>query len=150
MPTLFEIFFSLVPLCAFDSSTDAVYLHPRSVRKLLNLTRLHAKTKVSIILIKELLFADDAALVSHTEDAFQRLSDGFADACKQFGLTISLKKTNGSTQDTRPVITINNVKLEDFDEFTFLKSTVSNNILLRGELERGSENTFTARLSKRV
>lgn len=88
--------------CAFDSSTDGVYLHPRSVGKLLDLTRLHAKTKVSTILIKELLFADDTAFVSHTEDALQRLSDGFSDACKQFRIIISLKKTNGSAQDTRP------------------------------------------------
>lgn len=137
--------------CAFDSSTDGVYLQPRSVRKLLNLTWLHAKTKVSTILIKELLFADDTALVSHTEDAFQRFSDGFTDACKQFGIIISLKKkTMEALKTPGPTITINMVKLEDVDEFTFSKSTVSNNLLLRGEFNRGSKYTFMVRLSKRV
>lgn len=103
MPILFEIFFSLVPLCAFHSSTDDVYLHTRSVGKLLSLTRLHAKTKMSTVLIKELLFADDAGLVSHTEEALQRLSDGFTDVCKQFGIIVSPKKTNRSTEDTMPL-----------------------------------------------
>ena len=40
-----------------------------------------------------MLFADDAALAAHTEDALQRLITHFADACTEFGLTISLKKT---------------------------------------------------------
>ena len=46
-----------------------------------------------------MLFADDAALASHTEEALQRLMDRFGNACKEFGLTINLKKTNVSAQD---------------------------------------------------
>ena len=41
----------------------------------------------------ELLFADDAALVSHTADELQELLNRFSYACKEFGLTISIKKT---------------------------------------------------------
>lgn len=152
VPTLFEIFFCPVPLCAFHSPTDDVYLHTGSVGKLLSLTRLHANTKMSTVLIKELLFADDAALVSNTEDALQRLWDGFIDAYKQFGIIGSLKKTNRSTEDTMPHHHSHSdkVKLEVVDKFTFSKSTVSNNLLFHGELDGGSKCTFMASMSKRV
>ena len=42
-------------------------------------------------LITELLFADDCALLAHTDEAFQHIVIRFSDAAKNFGLTISLK-----------------------------------------------------------
>ena len=62
------------------------------------------------VLIRKLLFADDAALASHSEAGLQRLVDKLSHACKDFGLTISLKKTNILAQDAQspPVITIDN------------------------------------------
>ena len=47
-----------------------------------------------------MLFADDAAVVAHTQEELQSLMDCFSQACKDFGLTISLKKTNVLGQDT--------------------------------------------------
>ena len=44
-------------------------------------------------------FADDAALVSHTEHQLQALMDGFSCASQDFGMTISIKKTNVMSQD---------------------------------------------------
>ena len=44
-------------------------------------------------LIRELLFAADAATVMHVEIKLQRLADRLAEACNLFGLTISIKKT---------------------------------------------------------
>ena len=46
-------------------------------------------------LIDELLFADDCALLVHTEEALQYTVKRFFDAAKNFGLTISLKKAEG-------------------------------------------------------
>ena len=46
-----------------------------------------------------MLFADDAALTAHSEEALQCLMSSFAHACREFGLTISLKKTNILGQD---------------------------------------------------
>ena len=46
-----------------------------------------------------MLFADDAALVAHRQEALQRLITCFSTACKEFGLTISLKKTEVMGQD---------------------------------------------------
>ena len=102
-------------------------MHTRSDRNLFSLARLRSRTKVRTVLIREKLFADDAALVAHTEDALQRMADQFSDACKQFGLTISIKKTNVCVQDVRatPLIKIDSATLETVENFTYLGSTVN-------------------------
>ena len=46
-----------------------------------------------------MLFADDAALVSHTQEGFQFLMDRLSKACKEFALTISIKKAEVMAQD---------------------------------------------------
>ena len=153
-PTLFGIFFSMLLSHAFGSSTDGIYLHTRSDGNLFSLARLRSKTKVRKVLIREMLFADDAALVAHTEEALQRMADQLSDACKQFGLTISIKKTNVCAQDVRnsPLIKIDSTILETVDNFTYLGSTLNNSLTLDVELDRrlGRANTTMARLSKRV
>ena len=66
-PTLFSIiFFSMMLTYAFKTSTEGVFLHTRADGKLFNLARLRAKTKVRHVVIREMLFADDVALVTHT------------------------------------------------------------------------------------
>ena len=106
-PILFGIFFSLLLKHAFKSSTDGVYLHSRSDSHLFNISRLRAKSKRRTVNIRDLLYADDAALVSHSEDGLQRLLDRFSNSCDQFGLTISLKKTQAMGQATpaQPIMT---------------------------------------------
>ena len=113
-PTLFGVFFSLLLCYAFRESEDGIFLHTRSDGNLFNLARLRAKTKVRRVLIREMLFADDAALTAHTEETLQRLITRFAEACNDFGLTISLKKTNIMGQDVSvtPHITIGEHALE--------------------------------------
>ena len=68
LPTLFGIFFSFMLTYAFGTASDGIYLHTRHDGTLFNLKRLRAKTKVTCVLIREMLFADDAALVSHTQE----------------------------------------------------------------------------------
>ena len=41
----------------------------------------------------KLLFADDCALLAHTVEALQHIVNRSSEAAKNFGLTISLKKT---------------------------------------------------------
>lgn len=69
-----------------------MYLHTRSAGQLFDLDRLRAKTKVRVTLIRDMLFADDGAVTSLTEQQLQCLMDRFSQACKDFGLTISLKR----------------------------------------------------------
>ena len=61
-PTLFRILFALLLKHAFGDATEGVYIHTRSDGSLFNLTRLKAKTKVQTALIRDMLFADDAAV----------------------------------------------------------------------------------------
>ena len=87
-PTLFGIFFSLMLTYAFGTASDGIYWHTRHDGKLFNLKRLRAKTKVTCVLIREMLFADDAVLVSNIKEGIQYLMDRLSKACNEFALTI--------------------------------------------------------------
>ena len=153
-PTLFGIFFSMLLKHAFDEATEGIYLHSRSDGKLFNVARLRAKTKVEKILIRDMLFADDAAVATHSEHQLQSLMDRFSQACKDFGLTMSLKKTNVLAQgaESQPKISVDNYELEAVNQFTYLGSTISSNISLDAEIDKrvGKAATTLARLSSRV
>ncbi|CAE1323598.1 unnamed protein product [Acanthosepion pharaonis] len=71
---------------------DTVHIRYRLDSSLFNLRRLQAHTETLEQLSRDLLFADDAALVAHTERALQFLTSCFAEAVQLFGLEISLKK----------------------------------------------------------
>lgn len=153
-PTVFGIFFSLLLTHAFNSCNDGVFLHKRSDGSLFNLARLRAKTKVRKVLIHEMLFADDAALATHSKEALQRLNDHFPRAFSNFGLTISLKKTNLMGQDVSsiPNIHIGNYTLDLVEEFAYLGSTIYSNLSLDAELDKriGKTAGTMAHLTKRV
>ena len=153
-PTLFGIFFSLLLSHAFRSSDEGVYIHTRSDGKLFNIARLRAKTKVQRVLIRDMLFADDAALTAQSEEALQRLITSFAHACRDFGLTISLKKTNIMGQDVSntPNICIDDYTLDVVEEFTYLGSTISSNLSIDADITKriGKAASVMARLSMRV
>ena len=82
VPTLFGIFFTLVLKHAFGSATEAIYLRTRSDGGLFNLARLKAKTKVREVLTRDMLFADDAAVASHTQQELHSLMNCFSQTCK--------------------------------------------------------------------
>ena len=92
-PTLFSIFFSILLRNAKEDLPDGIYIRVRTDGSLFNLRRLLARTKNIEEVTTKLLFADDCALLSHTEEALQHIVNRFSDAGKNFGLTISLKKT---------------------------------------------------------
>lgn len=120
-PTLFGISFTMLLKHAFGIATEGIYLRTRSDSRLFNLTRLRTKTKVRAALIIDMLFADNAArLAIQTQEELKSLMDSFSQACKDFGLTISLKKTTVLGQDTvsPPVITIDDYQLDVVHQFT--------------------------------
>ena len=139
---------------AFSLSEDGVYLHNRSDSKLFNLARFRLRTKVRKVLIREMFFADDAALAAHTEEALHRLVNCSALACHEFGLTITLKKTNIMGQDVSqiPNISIGDYTLEMVDTFTYLGSTIASNLSLDTELNSKIDKAATAMalLARRV
>ena len=98
-PMLFVTVFGLLLKHVLDATTEGIYFRTRSDDRLFNLARLRAKTKVRKDLIRDMLFADDAAVATHTQEELQSLTDCFPHACKHFGLTISVTKTNVLGQD---------------------------------------------------
>ena len=111
-------------------------------------------TKVHEALIRDMLFADDAAVTTHTQQELQALMDSFSQVCKHFGLTISLKNTKVLGQDTMelPTITIDDYELDVFEHFTYLGSTITDNLSLDTEINNriGKAATTHACLTSRV
>ena len=153
-PTLFGIYFSVLLSYAFKDSTDGIPIQTRTDGGLLNIKRFRAKTKISHHLIRDFLFADDAALVSHTKQGLQRLLDSFSKACSDFGLTISVKKTEIMTQNSpsTPSISVYNSALKVVDEFKYLGSTISKNLSLDSEINVriGKASSAKTKLKERV
>ena len=92
-PTLFSGFFSIMVNDAFRDCNQGIYIRYRSSGKLSNIRRFAAQTKVLLALVCDLLYADDCDLVAHTESDMQCFMDRLSEACRAFGLTISLDKT---------------------------------------------------------
>ena len=153
-PTLFGIFFALFLRHTFGTAQEGIYLWTRSDGSLFNLACLKARTKVLEVLIRDMLFADDAAVVTHTQRELQLLMDRFSQACKDFGLIISLKKTNVLGQDilAPPVITIDDYELEVIHQFMYLGSTITDNLSLDPEIDKriGKAATALTPLTSRV
>ena len=153
-PTLFGIYFAVVMKHAFKASNVGIHFKTRSDGGLFRLTRLNATTLVRKGFLRDFLFADDAALVAHSQTELQDILNSFSQACSDFGLEISLQKTKVLTQNTNlPVeLSIYNSRLEEVSEFVYLGSTISSNLSLDGEItKRIAKAAFTmSKLDKRV
>ena len=90
---LFCIIFSAMLYDAFRNCNSGAMIRLRSNSSLFNLQRLKARTKVSLLLLRERLFADDCALIAHNEDELQSILNDFARVASRYGLTISKTKT---------------------------------------------------------
>ena len=68
-------------------------IQSRQSADLFNVAHFRVKTKTTRMLMRELLFADDSALVAHSAEEMQKIMDAFSDASKMFSLKINIKKT---------------------------------------------------------
>ena len=139
-PTLFSLVFSAMLTDAFQYSDVGISIRYRYDGSLFNLRRLQAKTKVSKDKINDLLFADDCALNATSEEGMQNSVDKFSDACKNFGLTISTKKTEVLHQPApresynEPHISVNGQRFNAVEKFTYLGSTLSRSVTIDDEV----------------
>ena len=154
-PTLFGLYFSYVFMTTHSRLTSAtgVSLLSRDDGNFFNLSRFKAKTLTQKVVVRELLYADDAALCASSPEQLQNLLDCFAESCDWFGLTISLKKTVTMSQSNEThCFTINDTVLDNVDNFTYLGSTLSKNTTVDKEIltRLGKASTTFGRLTKRV
>jgi len=70
-----------------------VYNRTRSDGRLFNVARLKKHSKTREICIRELLCADDSALVATEQSALQEILNGFSVTANLFGLKINISKT---------------------------------------------------------
>ena len=89
-PTLFSIFLSAMLNEAFRDMGHGIYIQSRQSADVFNVVHFRAKTKTTRILMRELLFADDSALVAHSAEEMQKIVDAFSNASKTFGLKINI------------------------------------------------------------
>ena len=100
---------------------DGIYIQSRQSADLFNVAHFKAKTKTTR---RELLFADDSALVAHSAEEMQKIVDAFSNASKKFGLKINIKKTEmlyqpNSTRTREEDIMVDGNKLNSVLEFTY-------------------------------
>lgn len=139
-PTLFSLMFSAMLTDAFAGTDIGIGIRWRFDGSVFNLRRLQAKTKVQSDTINDFLFADDCALNATSEANMQHGVDKFSDACDNFGLTISIKKTEVMYQPApgksyvEPNINIKDQRLNAVENFTYLGSTLSRNTVIDDEV----------------
>ena len=143
---LFSIFFSMMLLIAFKDCDLGVPVQFRTDGNVFNLRRLQAHTKTFSAVIRDLLYADDCALVAHSLDDVQQLFNRFHAAAERFGLTVSMKKTEvmfqpaSQSQPVHPVIKAGETTIKAVDKFCYLGSILSSDAVV--------DEDISARLSK--
>ena len=139
-PTLFSIYFAMLLAYAFQECGIGIHLRFRTTGKFFDLRRFNCKSKIFNTLIRELLYADDADFVAHTENDMQHIMGRFSAACVAFGLTISLRKTKVMFTPApgkpyiEPNIFVNGTRLEVVDTFLYLGSALSGDGSLDAEI----------------
>nr|VZH93041.1 unnamed protein product [Spirometra erinaceieuropaei] len=92
-PTHFSLMFSAMLMDAYRDERPGIRIAYRTDGHLLNQRRMHFKSRVSTTTVHELLFDDDCALNTTSEEEMQRSMDLFSAACENFGLVINTQKT---------------------------------------------------------
>jgi len=116
---------------AFQDCEAGVPIHYCTDGDVFDLRRLQAKVQLAVL--RDLLSADDSALVAYMPAELQILFERFFNAAKRFGLTVSLKKSEAMCQSHPPSQTASvritagdDTVLKSVDKFCYLSSFLSN------------------------
>ena len=81
-------------------------------------------------LINSIRFADDQAMISHTNVGLQRIMNDLASVGKKYGMRINVTKTKGMRINhqgkTQMKLIVDDAKLEIVEKFTYLGSMITN------------------------
>ena len=119
---------------------DIIYIQSRQNADLFTVAHFRAKTETTTILVRELLFADDSALIAHSAGEIQRIVDAFANASALFGIKINIKKTEvmfqpNSTITMEEDINVDETTLIHVKEFPYLGSIKASDCQIEAELQ---------------
>ena len=137
---------------------SGIYIRSWTDGSLFNLQHLLTCMKTIQELITELLFAHDWDLLAEMKEALQHTVNHFSDEAKNFGLNISLKKTEVLYQPppreaySPPQISIDGTNLNAVEHFTYLGSIISNDATVSKDLDTrlSKASSSFGWLSKRV
>ena len=143
-PTLFSIFLTAVLHLVRQNMPAGIELRYR-FNDIFNIRRLKAKTKTTKVTVCELQYADDNAILAHSEEDLQAAMNAFTNAYSALGLKINAKKTQIlyqprpelSTHDL-PEVSIHAAgeELRVVDTFNYLGSTLSSKVNIDAEIDR--------------
>ena len=110
------------------------------------------------VLIIELLFADDFALLVHTEETLWHIVNRFSEAARNFSLILSLMnievlyQTPSRGAYSLPQISVDGISLSAVEHFTYLGSVILNDATVSKDLYNRLSKVCSSsgRLSKRV
>nr|VZI48874.1 unnamed protein product [Spirometra erinaceieuropaei] len=142
-PTLFSLMFSAMLMDAYRDERPGIRIAYRTDGHLLNQRRMHFQSRESTTTVHELLFADDCALNTTSEEQMQRSMGLFSAACENFGLVINTQKTvvkhqpppnSATAPNASPQISVNGTQLQVAENFPYLGSTLSRNTKIDDEV----------------
>ena len=144
-PTLFTLYLTAVlEVMSSNLKDEGVYIRTRSDGKLFNLARLRATTKTTELCVRELLYADDSALVANDLEEMQQIVNCFAKTATLFGLKINVTKTEllyqpplqTGNEETQPRVFVNREALKTTSCFTYLGSALTDTNSSDAEVDR--------------
>nr|VZI43872.1 unnamed protein product [Spirometra erinaceieuropaei] len=129
---------------AYRDEHPGIRIAYRTDGHLLNQRRMLFQSRVSTTTVHELLFTDDCALNTTSEEDMQSSMDLFSAAYKNFGLVINTQKTvvmhqtppNSDTPPNAPQISVNGTQLQAMDNCPYQGSTLSCSAKLDDEVVR--------------
>nr|VZI20511.1 unnamed protein product [Spirometra erinaceieuropaei] len=141
-PTLFSLMLSVMLMDAYRDERPGIRIAYRTDGHILNQQRMHFQSRVSISTVHELLFADDCALNTTSEEEIQRSMDLSSAACENSGLVINTQKVvmhqpplhSVTAPNAPPQISVNGTQLQVVENFPYLGSTLSRNTKIEDEV----------------
>lgn len=138
-PVLFNIYMLCVThILHRDAEEEGVDVRYRLDRNLFDLAKLKARTKTKACNIKELQYADDAAIVAHSPQVLQSMIDTLNRTYNRLGLKMNTDKTEvmrlADGDQGAESITVGPVQLKNVSDFRYLGSYLSNDWSLDKEV----------------
>ena len=89
-------------------------------------------------------YTDDTALVAETGEQLQQMINNINDSCNKYGMSLNVKNTKVmviSKKDTgeQLAITVNNTRLEQVKQYTYLGSLITDDGRCIQEVKKGSD-----------
>lgn len=100
-PTLFALYFAAILKDATKTCNELIEIKSRTDKSIFDLSHFRAKRQISKLFIMEMLYADDVCLMADSAEALQSYVDSLNTSCRQFGLVISVTKTQVLVQTPR-------------------------------------------------